>query len=300
MSEINLKSEVSVDYTKLRDLLQAQDWAEADTETLRVMLLASKSHDDYVGNMKKFPCIDLSTIDQLWSKYSNGRFGFSIQKQIWYSIGGQLNASKLDRDIDSQLLLDTYSPLVGWKKDDLYLNREDLIYSLDAPPGQLPAAWVQSDTVVGGSDQIVEAWLRMETCDRTTNKLVTQEISEEMERQAKRWHRSAIILHSIYLTLGIISVFSSVLVATFTQEFGQLWTKAFAATSAISVALIETTGVGRKGNGFRQAQRHLRAEIIRYRAGESSTQNLSKAFAEAESMIGDVVVTMRDSSNSQA
>jgi hypothetical protein len=33
MFEINLKSEVSVDYTKLRDLLQAQDCAEADIET---------------------------------------------------------------------------------------------------------------------------------------------------------------------------------------------------------------------------------------------------------------------------
>ncbi len=33
-------------------------------------------------------CEDLRTIDQLWVKYSNGRFGFSVQKRIWHSIGG--------------------------------------------------------------------------------------------------------------------------------------------------------------------------------------------------------------------
>jgi hypothetical protein len=39
----------------------------------------------------KFPCTDLRTIDQLWVKYSNGRFGFSVQKRIWESVGGRFN-----------------------------------------------------------------------------------------------------------------------------------------------------------------------------------------------------------------
>lgn len=34
MSEIELKSEVGVDYPKLRDLLAAQNWLEADLENL--------------------------------------------------------------------------------------------------------------------------------------------------------------------------------------------------------------------------------------------------------------------------
>jgi hypothetical protein len=58
------------------------------------------------------------------------------------------------------------------------------------------------------------------------------------------------------------------------------------------VSLIETTGVGRKGNGFRQAQRHLKAETIRFRAGDSSVNNLTQSFAEAELMIGDLVIKM--------
>ncbi|CCQ59603.1 GUN4 domain-containing protein, partial [Crocosphaera watsonii] len=36
-----------------------------------------------------FPCEDLRIIDQLWVKYSNGQFGFSVQKQIYMDeLGG--------------------------------------------------------------------------------------------------------------------------------------------------------------------------------------------------------------------
>jgi hypothetical protein len=36
-----------------------------------------------------FPCTDLRTIDGLWVKYSNGHFGFSVQKEIYLSVGGK-------------------------------------------------------------------------------------------------------------------------------------------------------------------------------------------------------------------
>ncbi|MEH2199868.1 hypothetical protein [Nostoc sp.] len=124
------------------------------------------------------------------------------------------------------------------------------------------------------------------------------EIPPEIENQIKRWHRDAVILHSIFITLGVTSILSSLIVATFVEELGNFRTKVFAAISAGSVGIINTTGVGRKGNGFRQAQRHLKAETIRFSAGKSSIGDLAKAFAEAESMIGDVEIKIRDSSNS--
>ena len=127
---------------------------------------------------------------------------------------------------------------------------------------------------------------------------MTQEIPKDFERQVKRWHLSAIFLHSVYIALGITSVLSSVIVATFTQELGSFWTKVLAATSAASVALIETTGVGRKGNGFRKAHRHLRIAIVRFREDEFTMADLTKAFAEAEAMIGDVEIKIRDISTS--
>lgn len=115
-----------------------------------------------------------------------------------------------------------------------------------------------------------------------------QEIPEEIETQIKKWHQYAYILHSIYLFLGVTSIVSSLLVATFVEELGTHRTKVLSAISAISLALINTTDVKRKGNGFRQAHRHLRAESMRFHTGSSSPEKLVAAFADAEAMIGDV------------
>jgi len=114
------------------------------------------------------------------------------------------------------------------------------------------------------------------------------EVQNKIEFQVKKWHQYAYILHSIYLFLGVTSIVSSLLVATFVEELGTHRTKVLSAISAISLALINTTDVKRKGNGFRQAQRHLRAELLRSHTGSSSPEKLVAAFAEAEAMIGDV------------
>ena len=78
---VQLKSARGVDYTRLRDLLAAQKWKEADEETVKVMLKAAGREKEYYFNRESidnFPCDDLRTIDQLWVKYSQGRFGFSV------------------------------------------------------------------------------------------------------------------------------------------------------------------------------------------------------------------------------
>ena len=81
----------NMDYRKLRDYLAQGKWWEADEETKRVMLAVGKREkegwldDEHIDN---FPCEDLRTIDQLWVKYSDGRFGFSVQKRIYQNLGG--------------------------------------------------------------------------------------------------------------------------------------------------------------------------------------------------------------------
>ncbi|MEG3878466.1 hypothetical protein QT972_13880 [Microcoleus sp. herbarium7] len=119
------------------------------------------------------------------------------------------------------------------------------------------------------------------------------------EMHPNKWHRSAVILHSISVILGVTSVLSSIIVATFIDELGSFRTKIFAGISAASVAILETTSVGRKGNGFRQAQRHLKAETIRFRESESSVKDLIQAFTEAELMIGDLVIKMPYTSDAE-
>ncbi|MFM6266365.1 MAG: GUN4 domain-containing protein, partial [Dolichospermum sp.] len=74
-NEVELKSDVGMDYRKLRDLLKAGKWKEADEETLRVMLCVGEREREgwlNVESIDNFPCADLRTIDQLWVKYSDG------------------------------------------------------------------------------------------------------------------------------------------------------------------------------------------------------------------------------------
>jgi hypothetical protein len=125
-----LPSERGVDYTRLRDLLKAGKWKEADEETLAVMLkVANRETEDWLDSdsIKKFPCTDLRTIDQLWVKYSNAHFGFSVQKRIWESVG---------RDYGK------FGDRIGWRKGMFFnkewLNYSELTFSLEAPDGHLP------------------------------------------------------------------------------------------------------------------------------------------------------------------
>ncbi|MEG4457339.1 serine/threonine-protein kinase [Microcoleus sp. N9_A1] len=139
-----LKSARGVDYTRLRDLLAAGKWKEADQETIKVMLKAARREkEDYfdTGSMDNFPCDDLRTIDQLWVKYSQGRFGFSVQKKIWLEVGG-----KVDWDTEKKL-----GDRVGWRKRRKgrkdWLSYNDLTFNLQAPEGHLP--WVRCCVRVG-------------------------------------------------------------------------------------------------------------------------------------------------------
>jgi serine/threonine-protein kinase len=55
--EDNLRSDLGVDYRKLRELLAAEKWSEADRETLAVMLKAAQTQEDWLDrpDIKTFP-----------------------------------------------------------------------------------------------------------------------------------------------------------------------------------------------------------------------------------------------------
>jgi hypothetical protein len=89
----DLSSEKGVDYTRLRDLLKAGKWKQADQETLAVMLKAAGREQegwlDY-ESIENFPCTDLRTIDQLWVKYSNGALGLVCKSAFGESVEERL------------------------------------------------------------------------------------------------------------------------------------------------------------------------------------------------------------------
>jgi serine/threonine-protein kinase len=133
----DLKSDKGIDYSRLRDLLAAGDWLGADGETADKMLLVIGKDFCFEVNtddIKQFPCTDLRTIDRLWVKYSNGHFGFSVQKHIWQEVGG-----KVDRETEKR-----FDERVGWRVNNKWLGKSysELTFSLQAPKGHLPAHWL--------------------------------------------------------------------------------------------------------------------------------------------------------------
>lgn len=146
LTELILASDVGVDYQNLENLLKVGEWKAADEETTRVMLkVAKREQEGWLDekSIEKFPCTDLRTIDQLWVKYSNGHFGFSVQKRIWLECSGRANYETECRLGDR----------VGWRKETGWLSLDKYNFSLAAPLGHLPSArhlpsWI--DEVKGG------------------------------------------------------------------------------------------------------------------------------------------------------
>ncbi|PSN18320.1 hypothetical protein C7271_13130 [filamentous cyanobacterium CCP5] len=134
--EDDLRSEKGIDYRKLWDLLKAGLWKEADQETADQMLKAmdKKSWGDvYSDDLLSFPCANLLTIDGLWVKYSQGRFGFSVQKEIYVRCG-----AKLDGKYPANEIWEKFCDTVGWCLGGSYIPYSAVTSNTSAPQGHLP------------------------------------------------------------------------------------------------------------------------------------------------------------------
>ena len=124
----------SADYTYLRDLLAQGKWQQADARTARIILAVAKKEEiGFLTNkdIDSFPSEDLRTIDQLWLKYSNGRFGFSVQKRIYQSLGGTREYN--------ESIWNAFGDHVGWRKEGVWLTWDwGVIFDIKAPEAHLP------------------------------------------------------------------------------------------------------------------------------------------------------------------
>ncbi|MBE9234181.1 GUN4 domain-containing protein [Cuspidothrix issatschenkoi LEGE 03284] len=152
----------NMDYSKLRDYLAQGKWKEADEETRRVMLAVAKCEgwlDE--KSIDNFPCEDLSIIDKLWVKYSDGKFGFSVQKRIYQGFGG---TRKYNSEIWRQ-----FGDKVGWRKGGDWLYYKDITFDKKAPEGHLPSIFScvrQLCPTIGGDvlTLVSRFFSRVETC----------------------------------------------------------------------------------------------------------------------------------------
>jgi serine/threonine protein kinase len=129
--EPTLISGANVDYTRLRDFLFNKNWKEADRETWTVLCQCLSLPPETkleIDRIYQLPCADLQTVDRLWGYYSQGRFGFSIQKQIYESVKGDYIR---------------FCDRVNWPTYNSNNAAKNLKFNLNSPPGHLPSrSWV--------------------------------------------------------------------------------------------------------------------------------------------------------------
>jgi regulator of replication initiation timing len=130
-------------FGRLQQLLAEGQWQQADLETSAIMLEIS-GHPTIETltpqDIQKFPCHAIRIIDQLWSKYSSGRFGFRVKMRIYQEIGGTVDSL---RSQDKAIILKMREK-IGAIQGDRRLNWEEQNFSLSAPEGALPSHWYHS------------------------------------------------------------------------------------------------------------------------------------------------------------
>ncbi len=98
-------------YSQLAKYLMRREWKKADEETLKVMQQVAGENQGYldINAIDNFPCEDLRIIDTLWVSTSNGHFGFSVQKEIYQSLGAT-------REYNEKVWKD-FCDRVGWRAE---------------------------------------------------------------------------------------------------------------------------------------------------------------------------------------
>lgn len=144
-------------YQQLEQYLKNGQWKEADEETYRLMITTvGKEVGQYfeAEELLNFPCEELLAIDGLWVQYSQGKFGFSVQREIYLSkeVGGIADGS-YDNEAFKR-----FGDNVGWRESGSWEFR--MKYDIAAPLGHLPEMEVKG----GGGRRGFFLFSRIETC----------------------------------------------------------------------------------------------------------------------------------------
>jgi hypothetical protein len=126
---VPLVSDAGLDYQPLQKLLLTAAYEAADRVSMQKLCeLAGPAAVQrkwlYFSEVDRLPIVDLQTINQLWLTYSEGKFGFSVQRELW--LGQGRNFTKLWAKL-------------AWKNGNQWTRYpNEFIWDLSAPPGHLP------------------------------------------------------------------------------------------------------------------------------------------------------------------
>ncbi|MEG3918008.1 GUN4 domain-containing protein [Microcoleus sp. T3_A4] len=134
--EIVLNALLREECTRLKNLLAAGRWREAnDTTRIIVLKAANAEKEGWLSDeqIQNFPCPVLQIIDNLWLQYSDRRFGFSVQKRIF-------NECEKNPQV--------FGDRVGWCIQNTWISASQVIHTpANAPDGHLPWGIVQVVTL---------------------------------------------------------------------------------------------------------------------------------------------------------
>ncbi len=125
-----------VDYSQLTNLLKAGKWKEADEETAKIIIQVSGKKENEtleIQDINNLPCRDLKTLDQLWMRYSQGYFGFSIQREVYQSLG--LTGEYKEK------LWNIFCDRLGWRENGKWKQYSEFSFDKKASKGSLPVKW---------------------------------------------------------------------------------------------------------------------------------------------------------------
>jgi hypothetical protein len=135
--------EIPQNHKKLQGLLQLGHLKDADLETKRLLLeLAGRTKEGWLRpeDITGLSQPSLVVIDQLWTHYSEGHFGFSVQCKIWQKFSSTL----FSLDTTTQTLSENkFGQFLHWRVNSTWLSPWDTFdYSFQAPLGSLPREYI--------------------------------------------------------------------------------------------------------------------------------------------------------------
>ncbi len=198
--KIELRSAKGINYRELERLLQAKEWREADELTAKLMLEVSGQpnwlEEEHINI---FPCKDLETIDQLWVHHSNGKFGFSVQNNIWLECGGKIG--QFEEEVWKR-----FAAKVGWyhPSKDEWRTYKDFMQETQnfqkSLPASLPRSIFWGELAVGWLGAISALGHKLTICLSSLELPSAKGIDyRELEQllKAQEWRKSDELTHKL-------------------------------------------------------------------------------------------------------
>jgi hypothetical protein len=168
---------------ELEPVVAQHQWRQADELTTEALLASAYSKDSSFS-YDNVDCDHLRAMDTLWLDHSEGRFGFSVQKDIyeatdntpgyynkaaWIRFGHEVGWNRIDGNIEESI----NDERVAWLTSNELFGVVDGPSWVGAPPGYLPAS-VGLTFIEGGVLKLEETgvpfavpfrFLRIKTCN---------------------------------------------------------------------------------------------------------------------------------------